>query len=133
MNGATIGDVKSFGYEECCGVGAFLCNGVAAPTVVRRQRGLPFTVTYGGTGLYTVTFETARFKLPQAAFYVDANLVGPISSVGDVRVVANNLHLSPCQIQIQYVDKAGAALAPPASGVGMYVSFSFFGSNSTGA
>lgn len=135
MNGAILGTVNSFGYDECVGAGSFATNGAASPTaaMVRKQRGLPFTVVYSGTGLYTVSFDPARFKLPSQAFYVDANLVGPIASVGDVRVIANELHLAACRIQIQYIDKAGAALVPPANGSGISVTFAFIGSNSTGA
>lgn len=134
MNGVTSGVARSFGYEEYIGAGSFQTNGAAAPTaaMLRKQLGLPFTVTYSGTGLYTVSFDPKQFKLPLPTFYVDANLIGPIANVGDVRVVANELHLTACRLQIQYIDKAGAALAPPANGAGVSVSFAFVGTNSTG-
>lgn len=134
MNGILSGILRSFGYEEYAGAGSFQTNGAGAPTaaMLRKQLGLPFTVTYGGTGLYTVSFDPAKFKLPVQAWYADANVIGPIASVLDVRVVANELHLPACRLQIQCIDKAGAAVAPPANGAGVSISFSFFGTNNTG-
>lgn len=134
MNGVGGTFARCFGGEDWIGFGSFQTNGAVAPTaaMVSRPRYLPFSVSYAATGLYTVTFDPKTFKLPLPAYFVEAHLTGPIATVGSVRVVTNELHLTACRLQLQLVDVAGAALAPPANGSGVSVHFSFAGTNNTG-
>lgn len=134
MNGHYSNFARSFDAEAYIGVGSFQTNGAAAPTAaqLRKQIGLPFTVTHEATGILNVLFDPKKFKLPSSAFYAEAHLVGPIATVGGVRIVANELHLPACRLRLQLVDGAGAAVAPPAAAAGVFVHFMFVGTNNTG-
>lgn len=132
MNGVYANCLRSFAIEGLYGVGSFEVNGTSAPTAAQlvALRGLPFSVAYSATGIYTITFDPSRFKLPKRAVLCRAHLDGPLADYAGVTVLANELHLPACRIQLQ-LHRTGVAQAPPASG--SYVSFEFFGENSTGA
>lgn len=132
MNGVSVSPAKSFGPAELLGYGSFATNGASAPTaaMIRSQRGLPFTVTYTATGLYTVTFAK-KFKALKALTAVGAWLNGALADYADVMVVANELHLPACRLQLQ-LHRAGVAQAPPANANGAFVNFEFCVTNTSG-
>lgn len=133
MNGQTAALMRSFGYEEYAGAGSFQCNGAANPAAgtIFQQRGLPFTVVYSATGVYTITFPP-NLKLPKRAFFVDARIQGALADYGDFTVIENSLHTAACRLVIQ-LQRAGVATAPPALANNAFVQFFFLGTNNTGA
>ncbi len=133
MNGQYSAFARSFGAEEYIGVGSFKCNGGASPAVgnIIQQRGLPFTVAYTATGIYTLQF-TAATKLPKRAAYVDARIQSALADYADVLVIENSLHLPANRLVFQ-LNRAGVAQAPPADANNAWISFEFVGTNNTGA
>lgn len=133
MNGHYASLAKTFDADGYLGVGSFATNGTSSPTasMLRKQMGLPFTVAYSATGIYTITFDK-RFRLPKEPFLVIARLQSALADWADVIVTGQALKSGTPTITLQ-LHRSGTAQAPPTNANGAFVHFAFVGTNNTGA
>lgn len=114
--------------------GSFQCNATSNPSsaTFRGTAGMPFTVTYSATGVYTITLP-AGFRLPAQPLFVVAS--AQFAALADWFTVAvlgeTTLNGGARQIVLQaHRDGVGQA---PANTSGNRINFMIFASNNTGA
>lgn len=135
MDGHPSYPLRGLGPDRFVIGGSFQCNGTSNPasTTYRGTSGLPFTVTYSATGVYTITFPSGyRFPAQPLAVVASAQYATLATDWFEVGVLGETtLNGTARQIVLQ-AHRSGTANAP-ANTAGNRINFWVLMQNNTGA
>jgi hypothetical protein len=133
MNGHSSYVMFGLGPDRYLLGGSFAPNGGSAPDPAsfRGREGLPFTVAYEATGIFTVTLPEG-FTLPaQPHFILVSAQAADAAAWFEVMVVGETLLNTATKSFVIQAHRSGTANAPAAA-AGTRINFAIFTQNNTG-